>query len=45
MRCTVDADAWTTEYRTVAYVTRPDAPIETPTRWRVTRGRAGIERL
>jgi alkaline phosphatase D len=45
MRCTVDADAWTTEYRTVAYVTRPGAPIETPTRWRVTRGRAGIERL
>ena len=45
MRCTVDADAWTTEYRTVAYVSRPDAPLETPTRWRVTRGRAGIERL
>jgi alkaline phosphatase D len=45
MRCTVDGDAWTTEYRTVAYVSRPDAPVETPTRWRVTRGRAGIERL
>jgi alkaline phosphatase D len=45
MRCTVDADAWTTEYRTVDYVTRPDAPLQTPTRWRVTRGRAGIERL
>jgi alkaline phosphatase D len=45
MRCTVDGDAWATEYRTVAYVSRPDAPVETPTRWRVTRGRAGIERL
>ena len=45
MRCIVDADAWTTEYRTVAYVSRPDAPAETPTRWRLTRGRAGIERL
>ena len=45
MHCAVDADAWTTEYRTVAYVTKPDAPVETPTRWRVTRGRAGIERL
>jgi len=43
MRCTVGADAWTTEYRTVPYVTRPDAPLETPTRWRVTRGRPGIE--
>ena len=45
MRCIVDADAWTTEYRTVAYVSRPDALVETPTRWRLTRGRAGIERL
>jgi alkaline phosphatase D len=45
MRCTVDADAWTTEYRTVDYVTRPDAPLQTPTRWRVTRGKPGIERL
>ena len=35
MRCTVDGDAWTTEFRTVAYVSRPDAPIETPSRWRV----------
>jgi len=45
MRCTVEADAWTTEFRTVAYVSRPDAPIETPSRWRVTRGRSGIEPL
>jgi alkaline phosphatase D len=45
MSCTLDSTAWTTEYRTVAYVSRPDAPIETATRWRVTRGKAGIERL
>ena len=45
MRCTVEADAWTTEFRTVPYVTRPDAPLETPTRWRLNRGRAGIERI
>jgi alkaline phosphatase D len=45
MRCTVDADSWTTEFRTVAYVTRPDAPLETATRWRVTRGRPGIAQL
>jgi alkaline phosphatase D len=44
MKCTVDADIWTTEYRTVPFVSKPDAPIETPTRWRLTRGRAGIER-
>jgi alkaline phosphatase D len=43
--CVVTPDAWTAEYRTVPYVSRPGAPIETPTRWRVTRGRAGIERL
>jgi alkaline phosphatase D len=45
MRCTVEADAWTTEFRTVAFVSKPDAPIETPSRWRVARGRAGIEQL
>ena len=45
MRCTVDASTWTTEYRTVAYVSRPDAPIETPARWRVTREESGIERV
>jgi alkaline phosphatase D len=40
--CTVDGDAWTTEYRTVGYVSKPGAPIETPTRWRVEHGRPGI---
>jgi alkaline phosphatase D len=43
--CSVSADAWTAEYRSVAYVTRPGAPLETPTRWRVARGRPGVERL
>jgi alkaline phosphatase D len=42
--CVVEPDAWTAEYRTVPFVTRPDAPIETPAKWRVTRGRPGIER-
>ena len=45
MKCTLDADAWTTEYRTVTYVSRPDAPLETPSRWRVMRGKSGIERV
>jgi len=40
--CTVDGDAWTAEYRTVAYVSKPGAPVETPTKWRVEHGRPGI---
>jgi alkaline phosphatase D len=43
--CTVEPNAWTAEYRTLPFVSKPDAPLETPTRWRVTHGRAGIERL
>jgi len=41
--CNVTPDAWTTEYRVVPFITRPDAPLQTPTRWRVTRTRPGIE--
>ena len=40
--CSVDGDAWNTEYKTVAYVSKPGAAIETPTKWRVEHGRAGI---
>jgi alkaline phosphatase D len=40
--CHVEADAWQTEYRTVPYVARPGAPVETPTKWRVEHGRPGI---
>ncbi len=42
--CEVTPDAWRTEFRTVPFVTRPDAPVETPTKWRLTHGRAGVER-
>jgi alkaline phosphatase D len=42
--CTVTPEAWRAEYRTVPFVSKPDAPIETVSRWRVTRGRAGVER-
>jgi alkaline phosphatase D len=45
IRCTVDEKQWTSEYRSVAYVTKPGAPIETPSRWRTMHGKAGIERL
>jgi alkaline phosphatase D len=40
--CRVDRDAWHAEYRTVPYVTKPGAPVETPTKWRVEHGRPGI---
>ena len=43
--CMVDEKQWLTDYRSVAYVSRPGAPLETPTRWRVTHGKAGIERV
>jgi alkaline phosphatase D len=42
--CKVTPDAWTAEYRTVPYISRVGAPVETPTRWRVTRARAGVEK-
>jgi alkaline phosphatase D len=42
--CEVGPDTWRTEFKTVPYVTRPDAPIETASSWRLTRGRAGIDR-
>jgi alkaline phosphatase D len=41
--CTVTPEQWLAEYRVVPFVSRPDAPVETPRRWRVTRGRPGIE--
>jgi alkaline phosphatase D len=41
--CTVTPDAWVAEYRIVPFVSRPDAPVETPKRWRLARGRPGIE--
>ncbi|HJU66221.1 MAG TPA: alkaline phosphatase D family protein [Gemmatimonadaceae bacterium] len=42
--CTVTPETWRAEYRTVAFVTRPDAPIETASRWKLTHGQPGIER-
>ena len=45
MVCDVGAEEWKTEYRQVDYVSRPGAPVTTPTKWRLARGRAGIERM
>lgn len=42
VRCRVDEQAWTTEYRSVPYVQKPGAPISTATSWRVEHGKAGI---
>ncbi|MGH7719083.1 MAG: alkaline phosphatase D family protein [Gemmatimonadaceae bacterium] len=42
--CAVTPDTWRAEYRTVPFVTRPDAPVETASRWRLTRGQPGVER-
>jgi alkaline phosphatase D len=44
-RCAVAPDAWTTEYRVVPFVSRPGAPVETPSRWRLAHGRPGLLRL
>lgn len=42
--CEITPDAWRTAFRTVPFVSRPGAPVETPATWRLSRGRAGIER-
>ncbi|NOT09084.1 MAG: alkaline phosphatase [Gemmatimonadales bacterium] len=42
MTCTVTPEEWLTAYRTVPFVSRPDAPISTATTWRLERGRPGI---
>jgi len=43
--CNVTPDAWTTDYRIVPYISRPGAPVETETRWRVEHGRPGVQRI
>jgi len=45
VRCRVTPDEWRADYRIVPFVTRPGAPVETATSWRVQHGRPGIERL
>jgi alkaline phosphatase D len=43
--CEVGADQCVADYRTVPFVTRPDAPIASASRWRMDRGRPGVTRL
>jgi alkaline phosphatase D len=45
VRCDVDADVWSTQFRSVAYVSRPGAPLQTPSKWRVERGKPGIQQV
>jgi alkaline phosphatase D len=44
VRCTVSPEQWLAEYRSVPYVSRPGAPLETPSKWQLTRGTPGITR-
>jgi alkaline phosphatase D len=41
--CMVTPDEWHAEYRTVEFVSKPDAPVQTPTKWMVKNGLAGIQ--
>ena len=43
--CHLAKDDCTAEYRTVPYVTKAGAPVETASKWRVEHGRPGITRL
>jgi alkaline phosphatase D len=43
--CTVDGTTWRTDYRTVPFVTRPGAAVETAASWRLEQGRAGVIKL
>lgn len=45
IKCSVTPDEWRAAYRTVPYVSRPDAPVETASEWRLERGRPGVMRV
>ncbi len=43
--CDVTADEWKTSYRTVPFVSKPDAPLQTPAQFIVRHGKPGIEKV
>ena len=43
--CTVTPDEWRAAYRTVPFVSKPDAPLETPSQWISKHGKPGVERV
>lgn len=45
VQCSVTPDEWRTDYRTVEYVSRPGAPLQTPTSWLCRNGHPGVERV
>jgi len=45
VRCEVTPERWTTDYRTVPYVTRPGAPINTRATFTVESGRPQLNRV
>jgi alkaline phosphatase D len=45
MVCDVSTDEWKTTYRTVDYITKPDAPVKTAATFAVSHGKPGIRRL
>ncbi|MCA0374164.1 MAG: alkaline phosphatase D family protein [Gemmatimonadetes bacterium] len=45
VRCRVDEQTWTTDYRSVPFVEKPDAPIVTASSWRLEHGRPGITKV
>ena len=44
VRCHVSANEWRSDYQTVEYVTRPDAPVNTRARFAVEAGRPGPQK-
>jgi alkaline phosphatase D len=44
LTCTVDAKEWRTDFRTLPYVTRPGAPVNTRATMVVESGRAGAKK-
>lgn len=45
VRCAVNAEGWNADYRIVPFVSRPGAPVETASKWHVTHGRPGIQKV
>ena len=44
VRCDITPQAWRTDYRTVPYVSRPGAPVETRASFVVESGRPKLQR-
>jgi alkaline phosphatase D len=45
VRCIVTPDKWQSDYRTVPFITKPDAPVETRISFIVENGKAGVQKV